>query len=71
MSANGSCFAPERRVSQTLEWIPPHRLSPLDEELVATIAEGKEHSKIMPLYIKFCISNFIIPEMEDSYDFGL
>lgn len=63
MSANGSCFAPERRIPQTLERIPPHRLSPQDEELIATIEEGKEDSKI--------ISNFIIPVREDSSDFGL
>lgn len=49
MSANGSCFAPERRISQTLEWIPPHRLLPQDDELVATI-EGIVDSKIMPLH---------------------
>lgn len=60
MSANGSCFAPERHISQTLELVPPHRFHPRVKSCLR-----------LCLYIRFRISNFIIPEREDSSDFGL
>ena len=40
----------ENRISQALELIPsPHRLPPQDEELFATLEEGKNGFKVMLL----------------------
>lgn len=49
-NANGSWFAPERRISQELERVPLHRFQPKDEELVATLEEGEKTLKIMPVH---------------------
>lgn len=69
-NSNGSCFAPERRISQELERVPLHRFQPKDEELVATLEEGKKDSRIMPVH-KILHYQLDHSRKEDSSDFGL
>lgn len=62
----------ENRISQALEQIPPpHRLPPQDEELFATLEEGKKRLQDYAFTQGFALATTSYSERENSFSFGL